>query len=473
MNLPDREHGSHVSRLLAPPAEEQYAEACDRAGWRGELWVNYARGVLAVAGLVVLLLLVDDNTAAANAVLWAQDLVWLGWCAVVAWQLRGRPARAPVWLAPVSVAVDQLVVAGTYVAALANNEGVAEYWVGGTLGLFAVVNVLSGLRLVPWVSVFSACTTLAVNAILLAHSHLAGTTAALVVGSLEHPKVHLHDLAIAVLFSALPGFGVAMVAQTSRKVLRTAARNAAERQTIQEEAQRLAKYLPRQVVEVMMSDPKRRQLGGERRKATIVFVDIRDFTAMSQAMQPEVTVSVLNDFFAVMVEKLFSFDGTLDKFLGDGFMAVFGAPLGVDAPETRATLAAIAMVRASRTVAPFLSGGDGGLAIGIGIATGEVLSGTVGSPDRMEFTCIGPAVNLAARLEGLNKPLGTVILVDDATAQRLDPGILRRDCGDVQVRGLSGESHIWAIDPAEQDEAVLQTLQARLWGQQAASKASK
>jgi adenylate cyclase len=254
---------------------------------------------------------------------------------------------------------------------------------------------------------------------------------------------------------------VALVSKLSRQLLLRAETESAKRHALKDEYTRLAKYLPREVVDVVMRDPQRRQLDGQRRAATILFVDIRNFTALAERIPPEETVALLNEFFAVMVEKLFDYEGTLDKFLGDGFMAVFGAPIQVEQAASRSVISAIDMILACQATASFLPGGAG-LTMGVGIATGEVISGTIGSPDRLEFTCIGPAVNLASRLEGLNKRLGTTLLIDETTARLLDPAIATVDHGDVLVRGLTSTVRVFSVDALGQDPAKLRTLRDSL-----------
>ncbi len=445
----------------SPPGEDQYRLAVRIAYHRGERWINHIRLGLATAGLLVLALAGDGNTPGANLVLFGQALIWLGWVAVVRHQLRQHPNSTPVWLGPCSLAVDQAVVAATYVAALQNSGGVVEYWHGGVLNLFVVVHILAGLRLSPATCVFGGLLSLAVNAALLAHTALDPTSRLAAHSSYGGPAIHVPDIAVAILVASLPAFGLALVSKLSRQLLLRAETESAKRHALKDEYARLAKYLPREVVEVVMRDPQRRQLDGQRLPATIVFVDIRNFTALAERIPPEETVALLNEFFAVMVEKLFDYEGTLDKFLGDGFMAVFGAPIRVDDSATRAVLAAIDMVLACQATASFLPGGAG-LTIGVGVASGEVISGTIGSPDRLEFTCIGPAVNLASRLEGLNKRLGTSLLIDEATARQLDPAIVAVDQGDVLVRGLTSSVRVFSVDALGQDPAKMRVLREAL-----------
>ncbi len=448
----------------AAEAAAQYERACDLALWRGEVGINRVRLTMVVLGAVVLLASGSSNTPSANLVLWAQDLLWAAWAAIVYVVLRRNPERSPRWLAPASIAVDQVVLAATYVAASRNVGGVVEYWQGGVLELFAVSNILTGLRLSPWLCVLGGGASALINAALLAWSVQTGAVVTSAVSSYGSGSLHVPDVVLSIFVASLPGFGMALVARVSRSLVLRAEMETAARAADRQEYQRLAKYLPRQVVEVMMRDPARRQLGGQRRTATIVFVDLRNFTAMSERLQPEQTVAVLNQFFAAMVERLFAYEGTLDKFLGDGFMAVFGAPMEVDRAPTRAVVAAIDMVLAMRQLSDAVAQAGTPLAIGVGIATGEVLSGTIGSPDRMEFTCIGPPVNLASRLEGLNKRLGTHILLDAETARRLDPAIVTTDKGAVPVRGLTGETHVAGVDVDAQRPADLEHLRLSLYG---------
>lgn len=453
-----------VARAAAPPTPppggDQYRLALRIAYHRGERWINHIRLGFSIAGLAVLAVAGDSNSPLANVVLFGQALVWIAWVGVVRHQLRQCPNSTPVWLGPSSLAIDHAVIAATYLAAQQNGGGVAEYWHGGVVNLYVVINILSGLRLSPGTCVLGGVLSLTVNGALLSHS------------ALSHAAIHVPDTAVAVLVAALPAFGVALVAKLSRQLLLRAETEAAKRHALKDEYTRLAKYLPREVVEVVMRDPQRRQLGGQRLTATILFVDIRNFTALAERIPPEETVALLNEFFAVMVEKLFDYEGTLDKFLGDGFMAVFGAPIQVDRAATRAVMAGIDMVLASQAMAPFLPGGAG-LSIGVGVATGEVISGTIGSPDRLEFTCIGPAVNLASRLEGLNKRFGTSLLIDETTARLLDAAIACEARGDVAVRGLTAHVQVASIDAAAQDIERLRLLRQSLRATMAAGVAAR
>jgi class 3 adenylate cyclase len=180
------------------------------------------------------------------------------------------------------------------------------------------------------------------------------------------------------------------------------------------------------------------QLGGQRRRVTILFSDIRNFTTMSEHLTPEETVLFLNNYFSEMVEAVFEHRGMLDKFLGDGLMAVFGATED-DAPHAEqavrtalrmnALVAKINGERAMRGVSP--------IAIGIGIHTDEVIVGNIGSRRRLEYTVIGDGVNTASRLESMNKELGTTILISDNTYQDVMKVFACRPLQQVHLKGRS------------------------------------
>jgi len=141
------------------------------------------------------------------------------------------------------------------------------------------------------------------------------------------------------------------------------------------------------------------KLGGERRPITVLFSDIRGFTTLSEGMTPEEIAALLSDYFTEMVEIVFEYGGTLDKFIGDAMMALWGAPIAHEDDTDRALQAAIAMQRAVGTLNErWRAAGRPTLGVGIGINYGEVFAGNIGSHRRLEYTVIGDAVNIAARL---------------------------------------------------------------------------
>jgi adenylate cyclase len=197
----------------------------------------------------------------------------------------------------------------------------------------------------------------------------------------------------------------------------------------------MARYVAKEVVDRLLTSGDD-VLQGNALVATVLFSDIRRFSMLSEAMTPRNTVTMLNEYFTEMVEVIFTHGGMLDKYLGDGLMAIFGAPVTGSDDADNALFVANDMIRAlGRYNARRAERGDAPIEIGIGLATGEVLAGSVGPMKRMEYTVIGDNVNLAARLESANKYYGTAVLLAGSTVAALkSPAALRR-LDLIQVKG--------------------------------------
>ncbi|MDP1534438.1 MAG: adenylate/guanylate cyclase domain-containing protein, partial [Rubrivivax sp.] len=180
----------------------------------------------------------------------------------------------------------------------------------------------------------------------------------------------------------------------------------------------------------------------EMRTVCVLFLDIRGFTAMTRKRSAEETVALLNAFFAEMIEVVDRNNGIINKFLGDGFLALFGAPLADPSAATNALAAARGMLDA--VDAWSRDRPAQALRIGIGIHIGEAVTGTVGSPQRKEYTVIGDTVNLAARLEQLTKETGSRLLVSDAVrdAAQIDGAT---DLGPMAIRGYDEGVRVWRL----------------------------
>lgn len=207
-----------------------------------------------------------------------------------------------------------------------------------------------------------------------------------------------------------------------------------------------SRYVAKDVYEQLLADPSRAALGGARRHMTVLFSDVRGFTTLSEKGQPEDVVRQLNEYFSRMVEVLFAHRGTLDKFVGDMVMALFGAPLDDPEHADHAVQTALAMsVALDELNRGWQSQGKMPLDIGIGINSGDMVAGNIGSETIMSYTVIGDAVNLGARLESLNKEYGTRIIISEATRARLKGRYDIRPLGEVVVKGKSEAVAIFEV----------------------------
>jgi adenylate cyclase len=219
------------------------------------------------------------------------------------------------------------------------------------------------------------------------------------------------------------------------------------------------RYVSKDVYAQLLEHPELAELGGKRRPMTVLFSDIRGFTAVTEKGNPEDLVAQLNEYFSKMVEVVFRHHGTVDKFVGDMVMALFGAPVDdVDHGE-HAVAAAVSMVRELGVLnAKWISEGKARLDIGIGVNSGDMIAGNIGSSSIMSYTVIGDNVNLGSRLESLNKEYRTRIIISDATRAQLTGAYDIRPLGDVVVKGKTRAVAIFEVVvpspiPAVQEEA--------------------
>ena len=204
------------------------------------------------------------------------------------------------------------------------------------------------------------------------------------------------------------------------------------------------RYVTTQVSQELLS--KEITLGGERRRVTLLFSDIRNFTSMAEAMTPEQIITFLNDYFSEMVDAVFEQHGVLDKFIGDGMLAVFGTLDERAAHERRAVRAALRMkallakINGERAIV-----GAAPIAIGIGIHTDDVIVGNIGSRKRLEYTVIGDGVNTCSRVEGLNKEFGTTILITDTTWEQVREDFECRPMPEAPLKGKTKAPRVFEV----------------------------
>ena len=211
-------------------------------------------------------------------------------------------------------------------------------------------------------------------------------------------------------------------------------------------AKLFGRYVSRDVYTQLMSHPELAELGGARRDMTVLFSDIRGFTSVTERGNPEELVAQLNEYFSRMVAIVFRHHGTVDKFVGDMVMALFGAPVDDTDHAEHAVAAAVDMVKELGDLnREWAARGMAQLDIGIGVNSGDMIAGNIGSSSIMSYTVIGDNVNLGSRLESLNKDYKTRIIISDATRTRLKTPYDVRPLGDVVVKGKSKAVAIYEI----------------------------
>lgn len=211
-------------------------------------------------------------------------------------------------------------------------------------------------------------------------------------------------------------------------------------------ARLFGRYVSKDVYSHLMSNPDLAELGGKRREMSVLFSDIRGFTSVTERGDPEALVRQLNEYFSRMVEIVFKHKGTVDKFVGDMVMALFSAPLDDADHAEHAVQAAIEMVKELAVLnQAWAARGMPQLDIGVGVNSGEMIAGNIGSSSIMSYTVIGDNVNLGSRLESLNKEYKTRIIISDATRARLTNSYDTRPLGDVIVKGKSKPVQIFEI----------------------------
>ena len=236
------------------------------------------------------------------------------------------------------------------------------------------------------------------------------------------------------------------------------------------------KYVPADLVAKLIRSGQEAELGGERSRLTIYFSDIADFTSISESMAPEKLVEHLSEYLQVLSEQILATGGTVDKYIGDAIMAFWGAPQPMPAHALTACTAAIRNQQAlARLRDRWNAEGKPLFFSRIGINTGDVVVGNIGSAARLNYTVIGDAVNLASRLEGLNKFYGTAVMICETTYEEAKAGIVARPLDWVSVKGkksgvlvyelfgLKGETAPSLVELAELFGRALQAYRRQQW----------
>ena len=228
--------------------------------------------------------------------------------------------------------------------------------------------------------------------------------------------------------------------------------------------QMFQQYLPPAVVKELIRNPELLALGGEERVATMLFSDVQGFSRVAEGLAPTQLVALLNEYLTVMTDVVVEHGGIIDKYLGDALMAEFGVPVPVDDHAVRACRAALRMRdELARLRQGWKARGMPELHARIGINTGRVLVGNLGSFRMMDYTCMGDHVNLASRLEGVNKEYGTQILVSELTWKLVESHFVGREIDRVRVVGREEPVAIFEL-VAVREAAVSEDTTALLAG---------
>ena len=208
-----------------------------------------------------------------------------------------------------------------------------------------------------------------------------------------------------------------------------------------------SKYVSRSVLDQILQDPRQVKLGGEEREVTVFFSDIRGFTTLSEKIPPQELVRILNRYFTVMTAHVLENGGVVDKFIGDAIMAFWGAPIDDPDQADRAVKTALAMrMSLSKLNEELRTAGDPEIRIGVGIFTGKAVVGNVGSSDRFDYTVMGDTVNVASRLEGLNKEYKTDIIVGQTTKDKVRASVNFKSLGTANVKGRAEAISIYTVE---------------------------
>jgi adenylate cyclase len=200
------------------------------------------------------------------------------------------------------------------------------------------------------------------------------------------------------------------------------------------------RFVPPSVVDRVLKQPGELALGGRRQEISVLFADIRGYTAWSEKAAPEKVVEMLNDYLSLGAEVIMGWGGTLDKFFGDGLMAIFNAPGEQDDHVQRAADAALALLRAAREMSE--RRGDG-LSYSVGVNVGEAVVGYIGTERAMNYTAIGDVVNLAKRFQENAQP--GQILVEEAIIKRLGNLAQARALGELKIRGREQKAVVYEL----------------------------
>ena len=311
-------------------------------------------------------------------------------------------------------------------------------WAADTILTGAFISKRSRREIVTW----TLLAGLAGVVFYLPVTGILGSTAILLAGLITFPGIGHHLFISRLIWMdvapllAVWGLQFAMGAALQKSVQRRKSRMITDL---------FGKYLAPDVVRELLQDDLSDRLAGRHCDITILFSDLREFTSLSEKLGPTSTGHLLNAYFDVMIPLVFKHQGTLDKLIGDAIMAFFGAPLEIADHPGEAAACALAMLAAIDNFRQKNIPGAAGLDIGIGLNTGRAIVGNLGSKEFMDYTVIGDSVNLASRLESMNKVYGTHIIVSEFTAGQIQDQFKLRLLDTVKVTGKETPVSIYEL----------------------------
>jgi adenylate cyclase len=218
-------------------------------------------------------------------------------------------------------------------------------------------------------------------------------------------------------------------------------------------------YLTASVMNEILKDPSKLKLGGAKKNLTVMFSDIRGFTTIAEGLTPDQLVHLLNEYLTAMTDIVFKYDGLLDKYIGDAIMAVWGDPIDQPDHPLRACRTALEMMEKLKTLqVKWAAEGWPSIDIGIGINTGDMTVGNMGSLMRFDYTVMGDMVNLSSRLEGINKEYGTHIVISEFTYNTVKDQMFCRELDSVRVKGKKLPVKIYELLAEKKDAAPLESF---------------
>lgn len=319
--------------------------------------------------------------------------------------------------------------------------------------IFSLFYLLIGLSALRFSSRLSLLTTIIVFFFINLLILISVITKNVIFGTLQEAyisqKVSLLSIIVNLVFMMILGFIQYYIAERYRFVMKQSIIFEVEKIKRENEYNKVknmfSRYVSMQIAEMLMKNEFR--IINEKRYVTVLFCDLKNFTAISEKLAPDEVIKLLNRFFTIMIEIIFYFNGTLDKFIGDAIMAIFGAPISNGNEELNSVLAALAMKKALiRLNEENKIKGLPELNFRIGIDSGMVIAGNVGSEKRMEYTVIGHTVNCASRIEQLNKFFNTNILISKATFEKVKDYIEYEKMQKVKLKGIEDEIETYKVD---------------------------